>query len=110
MLTEQNRIFHNLYGNLGADLASAKKRGDWDKTKELLAKGKEAIIAEVKDSGLRGRGGAGFSTGMKWSFMPKEPVKDKMGNPKPSYLVVNADESEPGTCKDRISYATSRIN
>ena len=101
MLTEQNRIFHNLYGNLGADLASAKKRGDWDKTKELLAKGKEAIIAEVKDSGLRGRGGAGFSTGMKWSFMPKEPVKDKMGNPKPSYLVVNADESEPGTCKDR---------
>lgn len=101
MLKPEDRIFLNLYGTLGADLASAKKRGDWDNTKELLAKGRETIITEVKDSGLRGRGGAGFSTGMKWSFMPKEPVKDKMGNPKPSYLVVNADESEPGTCKDR---------
>ncbi len=101
MLNNQDRIFHNLYGTLGADLPSAKKRGDWDNTKDLIAKGKEAIITELKDSGLRGRGGAGFSTGMKWSFMPKEPVKDKNCNPKPSYLVVNADESEPGTCKDR---------
>lgn len=101
MLKAQDRIFLNLYGDLGAELPAAKKRGDWDNTKEILARGRETIIAQVKDSGLRGRGGAGFSTGMKWSFMPKEPVKDKNGNPKPSYLVVNADESEPGTCKDR---------
>lgn len=101
MLNPQDRIFQNLYGTMGAELSAAKKRGDWDNTKDLIAKGREAIITELKDSGLRGRGGAGFSTGMKWSFMPKEPVKDKNGNPKPSYLVVNADESEPGTCKDR---------
>ncbi|CAN0590719.1 unnamed protein product, partial [Ectocarpus sp. 12 AP-2014] len=56
--------------------------------------GRDWIVEQVKNSGLRGRGGAGFSTGMKWSFMPKD-------HPKPSYLVVNADESEPGTCKDR---------
>ena len=53
----------------------------------------EAIVEAVKESGLRGRGGAGFPTGMKWSFIPQD-------NPKPKYLVVNADESEPGTCKD----------
>lgn len=94
MLQTQDRIFTNLYGTEGADIKSAMKRGDWDKTKELIEKGRDWIIQEVKDSGLRGRGGAGFSTGMKWSFMPKE-------HPKPSYLVVNADESEPGTCKDR---------
>ena len=55
----------------------------------------EAIINEVKVSSLRGRGGAGFPTGMKWSFVPKN-------SPKPTYIVVNADESEPGTCKDRL--------
>ncbi len=94
MLKNENRIFTNLYGFEGADLKSAKKRGDWDNTKALLAKGREALIEEVKASGLRGRGGAGFPTGLKWSFMPKEHAK-------PSYLVINADESEPGTCKDR---------
>src|SRR5690348_15220635 len=52
-----------------------------------------AVIESVKESGLRGRGGAGFPTGMKWGFIPQD-------NPKPKYLVVNADESEPGTCKD----------
>lgn len=95
MLKLEDRIFTDLYGIVGADLASAKKRGDWDNTKALLEIGNDAIIEQVKASGLRGRGGAGFSTGMKWSFMPKE----KKG--KPSYLVINADESEPGTCKDR---------
>ena len=94
MLQEQDKIFTNLHGHEFFALAAAKKRGDWDKTKALIAKGSDWIIDEVKNSGLRGRGGAGFSTGMKWSFMPKE-------HPKPSYLVVNADESEPGTCKDR---------
>ncbi|ARD85828.1 NADH-quinone oxidoreductase subunit F [Rickettsia bellii] len=94
MLKKEDRIFTNLHGEQSHDLKSSKKRGDWDNTKALLNKGKEWIIEEVKKSGLRGRGGAGFSTGTKWSFMPKESKK-------PSYLVVNADESEPGTCKDR---------
>ncbi len=94
MLADSDRIFTNLYGFHSADLASAQKRGDWDNTAAILAKGRDWIIEEIKNSELRGRGGAGFSTGMKWSFMPK--ISDK-----PSYLVINADESEPGTCKDR---------
>ena len=69
--------------------------GDWDKTKTIIAKGRDWIITEILASGLRGRGGAGFATGRKWSFMPKT-VGDL-----PHYLVINADESEPGTCKDR---------
>lgn len=95
MLQDSDRIFKNIYGPDGADLASAKQRGDWDNTKGLLAKGRDWVIEEVKSSGLRGRGGAGFPTGLKWSFMPKE------NDGRPHYLVVNADESEPGTCKDR---------
>ncbi|HEU5046795.1 MAG TPA: NADH-quinone oxidoreductase subunit NuoF [Rickettsiales bacterium] len=95
MLKDEDRIFTNLYGFEDWKLAGAKKRGDWSNTKELLAKGADTIIEEVKASGLRGRGGAGFSTGMKWSFMPKK------SDGRPSYLVVNADEGEPGTCKDR---------
>ncbi|HEY8055287.1 MAG TPA: NADH-quinone oxidoreductase subunit F, partial [Terriglobales bacterium] len=55
----------------------------------------EAIIEEVKKSGLRGRGGAGFPTGLKWSFVPKQSAREK-------YVLCNADESEPGTCKDRL--------
>jgi NADH-quinone oxidoreductase subunit F len=70
------------------------KRGQWDGTKLLIDQGHDWIINEVKQSGLRGRGGAGFPTGLKWSFMPK-------ADPRPSYLVINADESEPGSCKDR---------
>ena len=73
----------------------ARARGAWDGTKAILDKGRDGIINEVKASGLRGRGGAGFPTGLKWSFMPKQ-----IGE-RPHYLVVNADESEPGTCKDR---------
>ncbi len=101
MLQDKDRIFTNLYGAQSAGLEAARKRGDWDGTKEFLAKGQDWIIEQIKASGLRGRGGAGFATGMKWSFMPKTPPLDKNGNPKPSYLVINADESEPGTCKDR---------
>lgn len=71
------------------------KRGDWHKTKEIIEKGSEWIINEVKASGLRGRGGAGFPSGLKWSFM------NKPSDGRPKYLVVNADEGEPGTCKDR---------
>ncbi len=95
MLDDRDRIFTNLYGHGDWRLAGARKRGAWDNTKKLLAKGREAIIDDVKSSGLRGRGGAGFPTGLKWSFMPKE------SDGRPAYLVVNADESEPGTCKDR---------
>jgi len=95
MLADQDRIFTNIYGWSSASLAEAKKRGDWARTAGLMKKGPDDVIEAVKASGLRGRGGAGFPTGLKWSFMPKE-VKDR-----PHYLVVNADESEPGTCKDR---------
>ncbi|MBX2805060.1 MAG: NADH-quinone oxidoreductase subunit NuoF [Hyphomicrobiales bacterium] len=94
MLSDKDRIFKNLYGQLDWSLAGARSRGAWDGAKELVEKGREWIIEEVKASGLRGRGGAGFPTGLKWSFMPKN-------DPRPSYLVINADESEPGTCKDR---------
>jgi NADH-quinone oxidoreductase subunit F len=94
MLKDEDRIFTNLYGWESHKLTDAKKRGDWDGTKDILAKGRDWVIEEMKKSGLRGRGGAGFPTGMKWSFMPKESGK-------PHYLVINADESEPGTCKDR---------
>jgi NADH-quinone oxidoreductase subunit F len=94
-LGDQDRIFTDIYGLGQPGLAGARKRGDWDNTKALLAMGREQIIQTMKNSGLRGRGGAGFSTGMKWSFMPKEP------GPRPHYLVINADEGEPGTCKDR---------
>jgi NADH-quinone oxidoreductase subunit F len=95
MLADKDRIFTNLYGFEDWGLKGAMKRGAWDGTKAILEKGPEAIVDIVKKSGLRGRGGAGFPTGLKWSFMPKE-VKER-----PHYLVVNADESEPGTCKDR---------
>ncbi|MBI1392190.1 MAG: NADH-quinone oxidoreductase subunit NuoF [Alphaproteobacteria bacterium] len=95
MLQDKDRIFTNLYGRHDAGLEAAKRRGAWNGTADILAMGPEWIIDQVKASGLRGRGGAGFPTGLKWSFMPKE-VKDR-----PHYLVVNADESEPGTCKDR---------
>jgi NADH-quinone oxidoreductase subunit F len=95
MLKDQDRIFLNLYGQQDWRLAGARKRGVWDNTKDLLARGRDAITDEVKKSDLRGRGGAGFPTGLKWSFMPKQ------SDGRPSYLIVNADESEPGTCKDR---------
>ena len=95
MLKQEDRIFTNLYGFEDWTLKGAQARGDWDNTKAILAMGPEKIIEEMKASGLRGRGGAGFSTGMKWSFMPKQ------SDGRPSYLVVNADEGEPGTCKDR---------
>ena len=95
MLEDKDRIFTNLYGHHDWRLAGARARGDWDGTAAIIAKGRDWILDEMKKSGLRGRGGAGFPTGLKWSFMPKE-----VGS-RPHYLVVNADESEPGTCKDR---------
>jgi len=94
-LADRDRIFRNLYGFADRSLAAARRRGAWDGTADLLARGRDRIVEEVKASGLRGRGGAGFPAGLKWSFMPRE------SDGRPHYLVVNADESEPGTCKDR---------
>ncbi|HEY8194584.1 MAG TPA: NADH-quinone oxidoreductase subunit NuoF [Hyphomicrobium sp.] len=94
MLQDRDRIFRNLYGFHHAGLKGAISRGAWDGTKFFIDKGHDFVIDEVKKSGLRGRGGAGFPTGLKWSFMPKADAR-------PSYLVINADESEPGSCKDR---------
>jgi NADH-quinone oxidoreductase subunit F len=96
VLEDKDRIFTNLYGFQDWKLKAAQQRGDWDRTRELMAVGQDQIIEEVKLSGLRGRGGAGFPTGMKWSFMPKQPNPER-----PNFLVINADESEPGSCKDR---------
>tara|TARA_R110002110_G_scaffold34834_4_gene118138 strand:- start:9347 stop:10636 length:1290 start_codon:yes stop_codon:yes gene_type:complete len=95
MLEDKDRIFTNLYGLHDWRLKAARSRGDWDGTADIIARGRDWILDEMKKSGLRGRGGAGFPTGLKWSFMPKE------SDGRPHYLVVNADESEPGTCKDR---------
>ena len=69
MLKDEDRIFTNLYGLEDVGLEGARSRGDWKKTATYLKKGREWIIDEIKNSGLRGRGGAGFGTGMKWSFM-----------------------------------------
>ena len=95
MLDDKDRIFTNIYGMHDRSLAGAQSRGHWDGTADIIKRGRESIVEEMKSSGLRGRGGAGFPTGLKWSFMPKE------SDGRPHYLVVNADESEPGTCKDR---------
>ena len=96
MLADKDRIFTNVYGFQDWGLKAARARGDWDNTKALIERGQDNIIEEMKESGLRGRGGAGFPTGLKWSFMPKESKDGR-----PSFLVINADESEPGSCKDR---------
>ena len=74
-------------------LTNYENQGGYAALRTALGMKPADVVTAVKDSGLRGRGGAGFPTGMKWSFIPAD-------NPKPKYLVVNADESEPGTCKD----------
>ena len=76
MLKDEDRIFKNLYNDLGSDIESSQKRGDWSNTKDIIKKGREWIINEVKTSELRGRGGAGFPTGLKWSFAPKKLVQN----------------------------------
>ena len=94
MLQEKDKIFKNLYGYNNWNLKGAKERGIWSNTKDLIDKGSEYIIEQIKKSELRGRGGADFPAGLKWSFMPKDSGKSH-------YLLVKAEESEPGTCKDR---------
>ena len=93
-MKKENIIFSNLYGKHDESIKGALKRGDWKNISKILKLEKQDIINKIKDSGLRGRGGAGFSTGMKWDFMPKISGRQH-------YLVINADEGEPGTCKDR---------
>ncbi|THU91196.1 hypothetical protein K435DRAFT_863638 [Dendrothele bispora CBS 962.96] len=97
-LKDQDRIFTNVYCKHDHGIKGAKSRGDWHRTKDILLKGDSWIIQTIKDSGLRGRGGAGFPSGLKWSFMNKPNWQN---DKRPRYLVVNADEGEPGTCKDR---------
>ena len=94
MLKHEDHIFTNLNGYNSFRLKEAKSRGCWNNTKKIIQRGSKWIINEIRLSDLRGRGGAGFPTGLKWSFIPE---KSKL----PKYLLVNADESEPGTCKDR---------
>jgi len=94
-LSDQDRIFTNVYNDESPFIDGALKRGDWHQTKDIITMGQDWVIDEIKKSGLRGRGGAGFPSGLKYSFMPK------VSDGRPSYLVINADESEPGTCKDR---------
>ena len=93
MLKEEDRIFKNLYNDLGWDIESSIQRGDWSQTKDIISKGRDQIIKEIKDSELRGRGGAGFPTGRKWGIVRSFPG--------PRLMAVNADEGEPGTFKDR---------
>ena len=96
LLNDRDRIFTNLYGFQSPGLEAAQARGAWSGTADFLSQPPEWISGQIKDAGVRGRGGGGFSTGTKWEFMPKTVAPDR-----PHYLVVNADESEPGTCKDR---------
>ena len=95
MLRDKDRIFSNLHGMGSVEISAALARGDWQGIGKILEQEPAKIIDEIKNAGLRGRGGAGFPTGLKWSFMPRD------NDDRPAYLVVNADESEPGTCKDR---------
>lgn len=92
-LKQSEKVFQNLHNAEGWDIKGYESRGGYDGLQKLLKKDRNDIIELLKESALRGRGGAGFPTGLKWSFMPKESPQN--------YLVCNADEGEPGTCKDR---------
>ena len=95
ILEDKDRIFTNIYGLQDWGLEGAKARGCWNLTREMLGQTHEWVCEQVRESGLRGRGGGGFVTGFKWTLMPQQFSE------RPHYLVVNADESEPGACKDR---------
>jgi NADH-quinone oxidoreductase subunit F len=102
MLADKDRIFTNLYGFQDWGLKGAQGRGDWDNTKALMALGQDAIIDEIKASGLRGRGGAGFPTGMKWGFMPKAPTP---GNPTSS----SSTPTNPSPVRARTARSSATI-
>ena len=94
---DEVKIVTSRFGKGAANIDRYLELGGYEATKKCLAQGPEWIINEMKASNLRGRGGAGFPTGLKWSFVPKQ-------NPKPKYVLVNGDESEPGTCKDHLIF------
>ncbi|MBD3380665.1 MAG: NADH-quinone oxidoreductase subunit NuoF [candidate division Zixibacteria bacterium] len=93
---EKKLLFANIDDPKQPEIDTYISKGGYESFKKVIKEMKpEEVIEEVKKSGIRGRGGAGFPAGMKWSFVPKD-------SPKPKYLVCNGDESEPGTCKDRV--------
>ena len=94
---DEVKILSKRFGMGAAELPRYMELGGYEATRKALAQGPEWIINEMKASGLRGRGGAGFPTGLKWSFVPKQSAK-------PKYVLVNGDESEPGTCKDHLIF------
>src|SRR5882724_12541037 len=92
---DEVKVVSQRFGMGAANLDRYLELDGYEAVQKALAMGSEGIINEMKASNLRGRGGAGFPTGMKWSFVPKQA-------PKPTYILCNGDESEPGTCKDRL--------
>ena len=95
--SEEVKIVTSRFGLGAAEIDRYIELGGYQSARQAIEKGPEWIIAEMKASNLRGRGGAGFPTGMKWSFVPKQSEK-------PKYILVNGDESEPGTCKDHLIF------
>jgi NADH-quinone oxidoreductase subunit F len=94
---DEVKIVTRRFGKGAAAIDKYIELGGYEAAKKCLAQGPEWIINEMKASNLRGRGGAGFPAGMKWSFVPKQSAK-------PKYVLVNGDESEPGTCKDHLIF------
>src|ERR1700678_2527307 len=94
---DEVKVVSRRFGLGATDIDKYVELDGYKAVQEAIAKGPEWIINEMKASGLRGRGGAGFPTGMKWSFVPKQSEK-------PKYVLVNGDESEPGTCKDHVLF------
>src|SRR5947209_10963671 len=92
---DEVRVVSKRFGQGAADIDRYLELDGYKAVRTALGMQPDAIINEVKNSGLRGRGGAGFNTGLKWSFVPKQSAK-------PKYILCNGDESEPGTCKDRL--------
>ncbi len=95
--SDEVKIVTSRFGKGAAKIDRYLELGGYEAAKKCLAQGSDWIVEEMKASGLRGRGGAGFSTGMKWSFVPKQSAK-------PKFILVNGDESEPGTCKDHLIF------
>src|SRR5271165_3484947 len=94
---EEVKIVSKRFGMGAANIDKYIELGGYQSAKKCLDQGPAWIIDEMKASNLRGRGGAGFPAGMKWSFVPKQ-------SPKPKYVLINGDESEPGTCKDHLIF------
>jgi len=103
-LTDADRIFTNLYNDQDWGIKGAMARGDWYKTKEIVQLGPETIIADMKASGLRGRGGAGFPSGLKWSFMPKN------NRDTPQYLWSTRMSRSRARARTARSCATTRTS